>query len=101
MSDRHATLGEVADQSAHTGGAIMTQLREARADRGWSQSRLIHALRSQAAAEGLNLPAGESMRILLSRWENGHAVPDATYRRLLGAVLLRRPAELGFRNLSR
>jgi transcriptional regulator with XRE-family HTH domain len=74
----------------------MTQIREARSERGWSQSRLVHALRSQAAAEGLNLPGGESMRILLSRWENGHAVPDATYRRLLGAVLHRSPADLGF-----
>ncbi|MGV1008078.1 MAG: helix-turn-helix domain-containing protein [Dermatophilaceae bacterium] len=74
----------------------MTQIREARVEKGWSQSRLVHALRSQAAAEGLNLPAAESMRILLSRWENGHAAPDATYRRLLGAVLRRSPIDLGF-----
>jgi hypothetical protein len=36
-----------------------------------------------------------SLKTLLSRWENGHAVPEPQYRALLGELYGRTPAELG------
>ncbi len=73
----------------------MTRLRTARTARGWSQAQLIHALSREAAADGLRLPAHESMRIMLSRWENGHVQPDETYRRYLCAVFDSEEGALG------
>lgn len=73
----------------------MTRLRAARIDRGWSQSRLIHAIACQATSEGLMTPGTESMRVMVSRWENGHTQPDETYRRLLCAVYDADEAALG------
>jgi transcriptional regulator with XRE-family HTH domain len=64
----------------------MTLLREARRARGWSQTQLVHALGRQAAARGLAVPGTESLRIMISRWENGRAQPDDTYRGYLCAV---------------
>ena len=64
----------------------MTRLRTARKARGWSQAQLIHALSRVAAAQGLVIPGHESMRIMLSRWENGHVQPDETYRGYLCTV---------------
>jgi len=64
----------------------MTRLRAARTARDWSQAQLIHALSREAATNGLRIPSHESMRIMLSRWENGHVQPDETYRRYLCAV---------------
>lgn len=64
----------------------MTRLRSARQARGWSQVQLIHELSREAAADGLVIPGRESMRIMLSRWENGHVQPEETYRQYLCAV---------------
>lgn len=76
----------------------MTRLRTARTARGWSQAQLIHALSREAAADGMRLPAHESMRIMLSRWENGHVQPDETYRRYLCAVFDSGAGALGLRS---
>lgn len=73
----------------------MTRLRTARTARGWSQAQLIHAISHQAAADGLRIPAHESMRIMLSRWENGHVQPDETYRRYLCVVFDSEEGALG------
>lgn len=62
-------------------------IRSARKARGWSQTRLLGALRSQAALEHVTLMRPDSLRVALSRWENGHLVPDAVHTRLLCNVL--------------
>lgn len=73
----------------------MTRLRELRRGRGWSQSRLLHAVQQLAAAEGSALPEPASLRVMLSRWENGHTIPDDVYRRYLRIVLACTDADLG------
>lgn len=73
----------------------MTRLRAARKARGWSQAQLTHALSRAAAADGMVIPGPESMRIMLSRWENGHVRPDETYRRYLCSVFRADEGSLG------
>ncbi len=103
VSDRGGTLEDqrVKTDNGREGGSLMTRLRTERTARGWSQAQLIHALSRVAAAEGLKLPAHESMRIMLSRWENGHAQPDETYRRYLCAVFHTDEGSLGLGCLNR
>src|SRR3954471_24496098 len=78
----------------------MTALRQARRSvrgHGWSQVQLIHALRQAAADDsGKRLPPDTSLKALISRWENGHQVPDAFYQRLLCIALRVTPEQLGF-----
>jgi transcriptional regulator with XRE-family HTH domain len=76
----------------------MTLLRDARRARGWSQAQLMHALRRQAAEEGLAVPSAESLRIMVSRWENGRIQPDETYRRYLCAAYGTDATSLGLRD---
>lgn len=75
---------------------MTTQLQAARASRGWSQGRLVHELVARGAAEGVALPARDSLKSQVSRWENGHVVPEAQYRRLLRQVYGLDDVELGF-----
>jgi transcriptional regulator with XRE-family HTH domain len=60
-------------------GDPLTELRTAREARGWSQPRLLHELKTQ-----------------LSRWENGHRVPDQAYRRLFREIYAMSDEQLGF-----
>jgi transcriptional regulator with XRE-family HTH domain len=76
--------------SAGTGG-----LRAARAARGWSQSQAARELAALARSSGAPVAGAASLKTLLSRWENGHAVPEPQYRALLGELYGRTPAELG------
>ncbi|MFC9964367.1 helix-turn-helix domain-containing protein [Nocardia ignorata] len=62
-------------------------IRAARHARGWSQARLLSALRAQASIERITLMSPDSLRVALSRWENGHIVPDPVHTRLLCHVL--------------
>ena len=50
---------------------MSSPLREARLSRGWSSTRLRHEL--NGAARRLNVPIATdaSLRVLISRWENG------------------------------
>jgi hypothetical protein len=64
----------------------LTALREARTRRGWSQSQLIAYLRAAARTAGRELPADETLRSMISRWENGQHQPGALYRHLFDAV---------------
>ncbi len=73
----------------------MPGIRTSRQARGWSQARLIKALEAEAARDGRRLPGAESMRVMLSRWENSHAVPDEAYRRYLCSALDVDEHELG------
>lgn len=70
-------------------------LRAARVARGWSQSEAAQQLATHARAAGAAVAAPASLKTLLSRWENGHALPEPQYRTLLGELYDRAPAELG------
>jgi transcriptional regulator with XRE-family HTH domain len=70
-------------------------LRAARAARGWSQSQAARELAALARSSGAPVAGAASLKTLLSRWENGHAVPEPQYRALLGELYGRTPAELG------
>jgi transcriptional regulator with XRE-family HTH domain len=70
-------------------------LRAARAARGWSQSQAARELAALAEASGAPVAGAASLKTLLSRWENGHAVPEPQYRTLLGELYGHTPAELG------
>jgi len=74
----------------------MTQLRAARQARGWSQARLQAALRSAANEAGLALPGEDSLKTQLSRWENGHKIPNDFYRQLFRHIYGMTDSELGF-----
>lgn len=63
------------------------RIREARRLRGWSQARLVRELRTRALSLGLTLPDAETIKPYVSRWENGHSLPDEMYSRLLREVL--------------
>jgi hypothetical protein len=73
----------------------LTALHDARAALGWSQPRAVQELIRQAKARGLTLTNPSSLKTQLSRWENGHVVPEAMYRELLRAAYGRTDAELG------
>ena len=75
---------------------MQNQLRTARNKRGWSQTRLISELDKRARQRGLTVMAPSSLRTALSRWENGHVVPEAHYRRLLCDIYGLTDEELGF-----
>lgn len=64
------------------------KLRTARLRRGWSQATLIRNLRAAAAAQTppRQLPADASMKVTVSRWENGRQQPDG-YLDVLCAAL--------------
>ncbi len=78
------------------GGAVGSQLRQVRTQRGWTQARLIAALRQSAAQQGAQLPGQTSLRIMVSRWENDHVQPDCTYRGYLRQALGCTDEELGW-----
>ncbi|MBO4240304.1 MULTISPECIES: helix-turn-helix domain-containing protein [Pseudonocardia] len=69
-------------------------LRAARDRRGWSQSEAARALAALVAGSGGTARAA-SLKTQLSRWENGHAVPDAAHRALLAELYDSTPAGLG------
>ena len=77
------------------GPATAGGLRAARAARGWSQSQAARELAALARSSGAPVAGAASLKTLLSRWENGHAVPEPQYRALLGELYGRTPAELG------
>lgn len=70
-------------------------LRDARRRRGWSQSEAARELAALGEARGTPVAAAPSLKTLLSRWENGHALPEPQYRALLAELFGRTPAELG------
>src|SRR5437870_2334337 len=73
-----------------------TRLAAARIARGWTQDRLLRAMRACARLDGHELPDPPTLRVMLSRWENGHHHPAPFYRRLITEALDTTEAELGF-----
>lgn len=62
-------------------------IRAAREARGWSQTRLMAALRERAGIDNIPIMSTTSLRIALSRWENNHHQPDDAHTKLLCRVL--------------
>ncbi len=77
-----------------------TLLRDARRNRGWSQSRLVSELRRIAARRGETLPAEASVKRRIASWENGHSLPDEFYGPLVCEALGMTAAELGLNHLT-
>ena len=75
---------------------MTTPLQAARHKRGWSQGRLVWELTKLAQNKGASVATSASLKTLISRWENGHATPDASYQPLLCKLYGSSPAELGF-----
>lgn len=75
----------------------LSGLRAGRTARGWSQSDAARELAALGRARGTPVAAVPSLKTLLSRWENGHALPEPQYRSLLGELYGRTSAELGLR----
>lgn len=73
-----------------------TQLQAARIARGWSQRRLLQALNDAAKARHLAIAEPASLKVMISRWENGRALPDDLYRRLLKGIYELSDELLGF-----
>ncbi|WP_433275486.1 helix-turn-helix domain-containing protein [Pseudonocardia xinjiangensis] len=78
-----------------TSGAGSTSLRSARAALSWSQADAARQLAALGRATGTPVAAAASLKTLLSRWENGHALPEPHYRSLLAELYGRSPADLG------
>jgi hypothetical protein len=75
---------------------VTTGLQAARREFGWSQAKLIAALRARARAEGTELGSDATLKTEVSRHENGRVRPDADWRRLYRLVYGRTDEELGF-----
>lgn len=78
----------------------MNRLKATREELGWSQLRAVTAIRDQARAMGVEVPATSSLKTQLSRWENGHHDPDAFNRNLLVRAFGRTAIELGLERLA-
>lgn len=85
---------DVEERSVAIGNS--TRLQEARKTAGWSQQRLIAAMRASAKNLGMTLPDDDGLKTNLTRWENGHVGPGARYRRLFRTVYGMTDEELGF-----
>lgn len=70
-------------------------LRAARLARGWSQAEAAREIATMARSRGAPVAAAASLKTLLSRWENGHSLPEQQYRQLLADLYGRSVAELG------
>jgi transcriptional regulator with XRE-family HTH domain len=96
-------MSQVAEAPARAPGAVttfaavpaQTHLQAVRKARGWSQGRAISELARVAAHRGVRVPAPESLKVQLSRWENGHGRPDGFYTELLCEMYAAEPYELG------
>src|SRR5262245_33706555 len=73
-----------------------TLLQAARLAVGWKQSRVLTVLAAVAKRDGINIATPQSLKTMLSRWENGNGNPDELYQRLLCQVYERDADELGF-----
>ena len=96
-SDRPDTLVREGVITSET-QSIGIRLREARANRGWRQPRLVSELRRVAARRGHQLPADASVKRRIASWENGHSSPDDFYGPLLCEAFGIDAAELGLKH---
>lgn len=76
--------------------AAKTRLQAARVERDWKQSYVLAELKRLARRHRMTVAEDASLKTMLSRWENGHAIPDTDYRRLFRELYGRTDEELGF-----
>jgi transcriptional regulator with XRE-family HTH domain len=72
-----------------------TPLGRARLTRGWSQHKVVRALLLLAQHWDWDIASEDSLKVQMSRWENGAVRPGPTYQVLLCAVFRTTPDELG------
>jgi transcriptional regulator with XRE-family HTH domain len=76
---------------------MVNLIRQARQTRGWTTSAKLNAeIRQTARRLGVGTASQESLRVMISGWENGRQTPDATYQRLLRQVFDFPGEALGF-----
>jgi transcriptional regulator with XRE-family HTH domain len=73
-----------------------TALQAARNALGWSQEKLARAINARAAAHGLPERSVPSRKTDISRWENGHVLPEPPMRAVLREIYGRTDDDLGF-----
>ncbi|MBB5857636.1 tetratricopeptide repeat protein [Amycolatopsis umgeniensis] len=71
-------------------------LKAARNALDWSQEKLARAINARAAAHGLPERSVPSRKTDISRWENGHVVPEPPMRAVLREIYGRTDGDLGF-----
>ena len=59
---------------------MVNLIRQARQTRGWTSAKLNAELRQCARGLRVATASQESLRVMISAWENGRQVPDATNR---------------------
>jgi hypothetical protein len=64
--------------------AMVNLIRQARQTRGWTSAKLNAEIRQTARKLGVSTASQESLRVMISSWENGRQTPDATYQRPRG-----------------
>jgi transcriptional regulator with XRE-family HTH domain len=74
---------------------VENKLKAAREARHWSQLRLLSELVSRGHAQGISMPSHTSLKTAISRWENGHHIPQEPYSALLAEIFETTPAALG------
>ena len=75
---------------------MRSRLAAARRQLGWSQARLVSELERRGRVTGFVVMATTSLKTAVSRWENGHNIPDRDYRRLFRDIFGKTDADLGF-----
>ena len=73
--------------TGQSAGSVGQVIRRARRTWQWPQSRLIYEMRLIARQRGKRLPCDESLKAMVSRWENDRQVPDEFNRSLLCEAL--------------
>ncbi len=76
--------------------SAVTPLQRMRLQIGWKQARAIAALVAEAKARRLTIATPASLKTMVSRWENGDGLPDATYQKLFATIYECDVDELGF-----
>jgi transcriptional regulator with XRE-family HTH domain len=79
---------------------VRSRLAAAREQLGWSQARLMSELEHRGRTAGIAVMTRSSLKTALSRWENGHVIPDRHYRRLLREIYGLTDTELGFASVA-
>ena len=72
----------------------LRQLRQEQSPRPWTVDRLIVAMEQSGRELGLSMPSRQSLKVNVSRWENGHVRISPIYRQVLCQALACTQADL-------
>ncbi|QFU91587.1 helix-turn-helix transcriptional regulator [Amycolatopsis sp. YIM 10] len=75
---------------------VKSPLQAARHEAGWSQEKLAKAINARCPAFGLAVLPVASRKAEISRWENGHVLPEPAMRRVFREIYGRTDEDLGF-----